>query len=101
MKLSSSIKLLFKNLSLKLKIKFLSIFAIIIINSFTEIVTIGSVIPLITILIDPSYLTNLSYVNEILNFFDIKEHNVSIFIIISFISLVFFFSIYKYYFYLT
>ena len=90
MRLSSSIKLLFKNLSLKLKVKLFFIFTIIIINSFTEIVTIGSVIPLITILIDPSYLTNLPYVNEILNFFNIKDQNVSIFILISFISLIFF-----------
>ena len=90
MKLSSNIKFLISNLSLKLKIRLFTIFSIIIINSFTEIVTIASVIPLITILVEPSYLTNINYVNEILNYFEIKEHQISIIIITSFIALVFF-----------
>ncbi len=88
------IKILWLNLTIKDKKRFLLVTILTILSSFLEVFSIGMVIPLITVLINPSKLMEYDIITNITNYFNIYEATqiifpiVVIFIIVTVLSTV-------------
>jgi ABC-type multidrug transport system fused ATPase/permease subunit len=75
----SNIFFLNKKISLNIKKKYRLIIILIILTSIFEIINIGSVIPLIAILVNPEQITDLAITKKIWEFFKIaNNHNINI-----------------------
>lgn len=85
-------KILWLNITNKDKKKFSFVIFLTILSSLLEVFSIGMVIPLITVLIEPSKLMDFSLIQEFANFFNIYKSDelilpiVSIFIFITIVS---------------
>jgi len=72
----------------KRKIYFLLLLFLMVISVFAEILSLGSIIPFITILTDPNRLYNLYLVSEFINIFNIEQDQLLIIFTIFFCSTV-------------
>lgn len=72
----------------KRKIYFLLLLSLMIISVFAEILSLGSIIPFITILTDPNRLLNIYLVSEFINIFNLEQDQLLIIFTIFFCSTV-------------
>ncbi len=79
------IRYLVYNLSKSLKIQLFLIFLLMIFTAFTEILTIGSIIPFIAAIIDPDKLYEIDQLFRVFNYFDITPENISNYALILFL----------------
>ena len=66
-------------------------------NSIAELITIGSIVPLIDIAFNPIKISNISYLNTIFNIFNIQENSYFLFISLIFLIIIFLSAIFKIY----
>ena len=83
------------NKSTKRKLRF--IILIMLFNSIAELITIGSLVPLIDIAFNPIKIRNISYFNTIFNIFNIQENYYFLTVAIIFLIIIFLSAIFKIY----
>ena len=59
-----------------------------IITAFTEVITIGSIIPFVAGIIDPSKLYEVAYIKEFLQQYNIQQSQITTYSLILFITVV-------------
>ena len=84
------IKKLILLLPQKLKRKFILLFFFMVFLAFLEIISIGAVVPVIGILIDPSFVAENQTLLNIFDYFNIINVQNYLFCIVSFVILLFF-----------
>ncbi len=62
-------------ISVSWKFRLFSLLLLMFISGFAELITLGSILPFLTVLVDPQALTELSFVNSFLNLLQLKETN--------------------------
>ena len=75
------LKSLWLNLTLKRKLQFIVILVLMIVGAFAEAVSLASLIPLISILVEPNKIINLPFIGEISIFLETANQSSQIFLI--------------------
>ena len=75
------LKSLWLNLTLKRKLQFIVILALMIVGAFAEAVSLASLIPFISILVEPNKIINLPFIGEISIFLETANQSSQIFLI--------------------
>lgn len=96
MKNNKSLNIILTNLKSETKFKLLMIVLLMFISSILEILSIGIVIPLISMIVDPEILSKIEPIYKVLQFFGIKIEQLNIqYILFIFIIIISFATIFK------